>query len=158
MPLAVPGPGMPNTCDLSPNGGLMFCPGAVPPPNGPPGAVEISCGDALVPAVGTVQFYVAGYNAVAVGAPAFGCGVIAPPLPAASAVFTPPAGVGNPFPDCYRIDDDASVGAIGTGLCTAGAVGAPCSNPGAVGCGVGGVCDAVVGQYRPFIPSAVGCP
>jgi len=106
----VPGPWAPNSCDVSPGGPgipLNICPAGAAPQ-------DIACGDAGTPAVGTVVYYLAGYHAV--GAPGGGCGAIAPALPATSAVFVP----GFAGADCYRIDDDASVGGAFTPVINAG--------------------------------------
>jgi hypothetical protein len=94
-----------NTCDVSPGGPLVptnVCPGGVAPS-------DIACGNDTTAMgagvnVGQVIFYLAGFHAV--GAPGGGCGTISPALPANSAVFTP----GFAGADCYRIDDDASLG------------------------------------------------
>jgi hypothetical protein len=107
----VPGPWAPNSCDVSPGGPgipLNICPAGAAPQ-------DIACGDTANPAVGQVIYYLAGFHAV--GAPGGGCGAIAPALPATSAVFVPAfAGA-----DCYRIDDDASVGGAFTPVINGGA-------------------------------------
>jgi hypothetical protein len=71
---------------------------------------DIACGDTVAPAVGTVTFYLAGFNApVFAGA----CAGPAPPFVLKGAPLAIREANWNPaFPaaDCYRIDDDAFVG------------------------------------------------
>ncbi|HEU5220103.1 MAG TPA: hypothetical protein VFU23_15695, partial [Gemmatimonadales bacterium] len=70
-------------------------------PNGPAPS-DFVCGDTAAPAVGTVTYYLAGYHTLVSGA------ACTAPAPA------PPATVANidyaGSTDCYRWDDDASVG------------------------------------------------
>jgi hypothetical protein len=148
-----------NSCDVSPgNWGWPFakrlptnvCPSGFAPQ-------DMACGDAAPPpAVNTVIYYLAGYHSV--GAPGGGCGTISPALPANSAVFVPNFVYANGRkPDCYRIDDDASLGpGTGAGTCVAPStnIGDPCTNPNNVGC-LGGPCNS--NAFYPPINLGAGC-
>jgi hypothetical protein len=112
--------GAANTCDVSPGGALGIC------PVGP--QAEIACGDVSTPPVGTITYYLAGYNSEAVAPPAAGCqGGNA--VFGTSSVFADGGGPGNPS-DCYRVDDDASLPLVPAG----------------------------VANFIPNIPAGVGCP
>src|SRR5262249_46544158 len=84
-----------DSCDVSPGGPVMTVPTG-------PAPADFVCGDPAAPPIGTITYYLAGYHTLVSGA---ACTTPAPALRASVANID----YAGPT-DCYRWDDDASVG------------------------------------------------